>query len=75
MAKEKGHTVRRLPPYHCELNEVGYTSIQEESFKMRNNQPVLAHTDIMERGCACLKVSPSTVRQTLAEFEFPIHDL
>jgi hypothetical protein len=31
---------------------------QEESFKMRNNQPVLPHTAIMERVCARLKVSP-----------------
>jgi tRNA(Arg) A34 adenosine deaminase TadA len=31
---------------------------QEESFKTRNNQQVLPHTAIMERVCACLKVSP-----------------
>jgi hypothetical protein len=31
---------------------------QEESFKIRNNQQVLPHTAIMERVCACLKVSP-----------------
>jgi hypothetical protein len=31
---------------------------QEESSKRRNNQPVLPHTAIMERVCACLKVSP-----------------
>jgi hypothetical protein len=31
---------------------------QEETFKIRNNQPVLPHTAIMERVCACLKVSP-----------------
>jgi hypothetical protein len=42
--------------------------LQEESFKI-NNQPVLPHTAIMERVCACLKVSPSTVRRTLKEFE------
>jgi hypothetical protein len=42
---------------------------QEESFNIRNNQPVLPHTAIMERVCACLKVSPSTVRRTLKQFE------
>jgi hypothetical protein len=31
---------------------------QEEIFKIRNNQPVLTHTAIMERVCACLKVIP-----------------
>jgi hypothetical protein len=30
---------------------------QEESFKIRNNQQLLPHTAIMERVCACLKVS------------------
>jgi hypothetical protein len=34
------------------------SSFQEESFKMKNNQPILSHTAIMERVCACLKVSP-----------------
>jgi hypothetical protein len=42
---------------------------QEERFKIRNNQPVIPHTAIMERVCACFKVSPSTVRRTLKEFE------
>jgi hypothetical protein len=42
---------------------------QEESFKIRNNQLVLPHTAIMERVCPCLKISPSTVRRTLKEFE------
>jgi hypothetical protein len=41
----------------------------EQNFKISNNQPVLSHTAIMERVCACLKVSPSTVRRTLEEFE------
>jgi tRNA(Arg) A34 adenosine deaminase TadA len=35
-----------------------YSYFQEESFKIRNNQQVLLHTAIMERDCACLKVSP-----------------
>jgi hypothetical protein len=34
-----------------------HSFFQEESFKIRNNQ-VLPHTAIMERVCACLKVSP-----------------
>jgi hypothetical protein len=42
---------------------------QEETFKIRNNQPILPHTAIMERVCACLKVSPSRVKRTLKEFE------
>jgi hypothetical protein len=35
-----------------------HSFFQEESFKIRNNQHVLPHTAIMERVCACLKVSP-----------------
>jgi hypothetical protein len=35
-----------------------HSFFQEESFKIRNNQQVLRHTAIMERVCACLKVSP-----------------
>jgi hypothetical protein len=35
-----------------------HSFFQEESFKTRNNQQVLKHTAIMERVCACLKVSP-----------------
>jgi hypothetical protein len=35
-----------------------HTFFQEESFKIRNDQQVLSHTAIMERVCACLKVSP-----------------
>jgi hypothetical protein len=42
---------------------------QEESFKIINNQPVLPRTAIMEHVCAVLKVSRSTVRRTLKEFE------
>jgi AraC-like DNA-binding protein len=45
---------------------------QEENFKIRNNQQVLPHTAIMERVCACLKVSPSTVKRTFKEFETSI---
>jgi hypothetical protein len=35
-----------------------HSLFQEESCKIRNNQQVLPHTEIMERVCACLKVSP-----------------
>jgi hypothetical protein len=35
-----------------------HSYFQEESFKIRNNQQVLPHTAIMERVCACFKVSP-----------------
>jgi hypothetical protein len=35
-----------------------HSFFQEESFKIRNNQQVLPHTAIMERVCACFKVSP-----------------
>jgi hypothetical protein len=35
-----------------------HSFFQEESFKIRNNQQVLLRTEIMERVCACLKVSP-----------------
>jgi hypothetical protein len=34
-----------------------HSFFQVESFKIRNHQPVLPHTAIMERVCACLKVS------------------
>jgi hypothetical protein len=34
-----------------------HSYFQEESFKIRNDQQVLPHTAIMERDCACLKVS------------------
>jgi hypothetical protein len=32
--------------------------LQEESFKIRNDEEILPHTAIMERVCAYLKVSP-----------------
>jgi hypothetical protein len=35
-----------------------HSFFKKESFKIRNNQQVLPHTAIMERVCACLKVSP-----------------
>jgi hypothetical protein len=35
-----------------------HSFFQEESFKTRNNHQILPHTAIMERFCACLKVSP-----------------
>jgi hypothetical protein len=35
-----------------------HSFFQEESFKIRNDQRVLPYTAIMERVCACLKVSP-----------------
>jgi hypothetical protein len=35
-----------------------HSFLQEESFKIRNNQQVLPHTAIMERVCAYFKVSP-----------------
>jgi hypothetical protein len=35
-----------------------HSSFQEESFKIRNNQPILLHTAIMEHVCTCLKDSP-----------------
>jgi hypothetical protein len=34
-----------------------HSFFQEESFKIRNNQPVLLHTALMECVYACLKVS------------------
>jgi hypothetical protein len=34
-----------------------HSFFQEENFKIRNNQQALPHTAIMERVCACLKVS------------------
>jgi hypothetical protein len=35
-----------------------HSFFNEERFKISNNQEVLSHKAIMERVCACLKVSP-----------------
>jgi hypothetical protein len=35
-----------------------HSFFQEENFKIRNDQKVLLHTEVMERVCACLNVSP-----------------
>jgi hypothetical protein len=43
---------------HLVRNSQFMMAIREESFKIRNNQQVLPHTEIMERVCACLKFSP-----------------
>jgi hypothetical protein len=41
-----------------------HSFFQEESLKIKNNQPILVHTAIMERVCACLKINPNTVSGT-----------
>jgi hypothetical protein len=46
-----------------------HSFFQEESFKIKNNQPILPHTAIMQHVRACSKVSKNTVRQSLKEFE------
>jgi hypothetical protein len=38
-----------------------HSLFQEESFEIINDQQVLPRTAIMERVCACLKVSPTGV--------------
>jgi hypothetical protein len=52
----KRHSVRNSQ-FMKAIRDV-HSFFQEESFKIRNNQQVLQHTAIMERVCACLKVSP-----------------
>jgi hypothetical protein len=56
-------TFTRRTSGHClgtfiAVNLDVHSFFQEESFKIRNNQQVLPHTEIMERVCTCLKVSP-----------------
>jgi hypothetical protein len=41
-----------------------HSFFQEESFKIINNQQVLQQTAIMERVCACFKVSPLAYEYT-----------
>jgi hypothetical protein len=43
-----------------------HSFFQEESFKIKNNQPILPHTAIMQH---VLKVTKNTLRQSLKEFE------
>jgi hypothetical protein len=53
--------VKRHPVRNSQFMKVirdVHSFFQEESFKMRNNQPVLVRTAIMERVCASLKFSP-----------------
>jgi hypothetical protein len=52
----KRHPVRNSQ-FTMAIRDV-YSFFQEESFNIRNNQPVLQHTVIIERVCACLKVRP-----------------
>jgi hypothetical protein len=52
----KGHPVRNSQ-FMKVIRDV-HSFFQEESFKIRKNRQVLPHTAIMERVCACLKVSP-----------------
>jgi hypothetical protein len=47
-----------------------HSFFQEESFKIRNNQQVLPHSAIMERVCACLKVSPLAYEYRYVENRF-----
>jgi transposase len=37
MAKKEGHTVIRLPPYHCELNPIELVWSQVKGYVARNN--------------------------------------
>lgn len=49
MAKEKGHIVLRLPPYHCELNPIelvwakikGHVKMNNTTFKTKDMQPLI----------------------------------
>lgn len=50
MARDKGITVVRLPPYHCELNPIemiwaqvkGHVARNNKTFKMKELKPLLA---------------------------------
>lgn len=39
MAREKGITVLRLPPYHCELNPIELVLAQAKGHVTRHNKP------------------------------------
>lgn len=38
MAKNAGHTVLRLPPYHCELNPIGLAWAMVKTYVKQNNK-------------------------------------
>jgi hypothetical protein len=46
-----------------------HSFFQEESFKIKNNQPVLPHTTIMQHVCACLKLVRILSGEASKEFE------
>jgi hypothetical protein len=41
-----------------------HSFFQEDSLKIKNNQPILQHTAKMEHVCACLKFSSNMVKRT-----------
>jgi hypothetical protein len=63
----KSHSIRNSQ-FTKAIRDV-HSFFQKESFKIKNNQPILPYTAIMQRVCTCLKVSKNTVRQSQKEFE------
>lgn len=66
MAKEKGVTVLRLPPYHCELNPIeliwaqvkGYVASKNKSFKLseiKSLLPEALESITAEKWQSCIK--------------------
>jgi hypothetical protein len=51
----KRHPIRNSQ-FMKAIRDVHYF-FQEESFKIKNNQPILPHTAIMQHVCASLKIS------------------
>jgi hypothetical protein len=46
-----------------------HTFFQEESLKIKNNQPVIPYTAIVAHVCAAFEISEPSVRATLNEFQ------
>jgi hypothetical protein len=46
-----------------------HSFFQEESMKIKTNQPILPQTAITENDCTCFSTGPNMLRWTLEEFE------
>jgi hypothetical protein len=63
----KRHSVRKLQFMKAIIDV--HSFFQEESLKIKNNQPILPHTALLDFVCAALKISKNTVRRTVKECE------
>ena len=53
VAKEYGHEILRLPPYHCELNPIELAWAVEKNYVAGENKDM--SYDSGKRGKSCLK--------------------